>query len=295
MPRIVVFIANLIPSQTKCTKRVRRLTKTQDGIQTTLDGRQTSNCGVRVTLEKYARLELGKKDVQTEHNSKSPEHRRISDMNQKERVMIPTVIVGCGGHGRVIADILRACGQPPAGFLDDGSTSQFVDGVTVIGSSSLLDDNSFLLEHSIIVGIGDAAVRRRLARRVLASGGQLGRAIHPHAVLAGDVTVGDGSVVMAGAIINIGSRIGRFAVVNTGAILDHDNVVEDGAQIAPGCCLAGCVWSCADAFVGTGASVIPRITVGARAVVGAGSAVIRDVEADTMVAGCPAVLKRRLV
>jgi sugar O-acyltransferase (sialic acid O-acetyltransferase NeuD family) len=213
-------------------------------------------------------------------------------MKQGKNAPMPLVVVGCGGHGRVIADILRAGGGPPIGFLDDGGTSGIADGVPVIGSSSLLDDKGFLREHHVIVGVGDVAVRRRLALRVLAAGGRLGRAVHPRAILADNVPIGDGSVVMAGAIVNVGSRIGRFAIINTGAILDHDNVVEDGVQIAPGCSLAGRVWCCADAFVGTGASVIPGICIGERAVVGAGATVIRDVEADTMVAGCPAVRKR---
>ena len=99
---------------------------------------------------------------------------------------------------------------------------------------------------------------------------------------------------MAGVVINTGSRIGRFAVVNTGATVDHDNLIEDGVHISPGCHLAGNVICRADAFIGTGTSIIPRIEIGARAVIGAGAAVISDVPRDVLAAGGPAVVKRRL-
>jgi acetyltransferase-like isoleucine patch superfamily enzyme len=96
---------------------------------------------------------------------------------------------------------------------------------------------------------------------------------------------------MAGVVINTGSRIGRFVIVNTGATVDHDNLIEDGVHISPGCHLAGNVICRADAFIGTGASIIPRIQIGARVVIGAGAAVISDVPPDVLAVGCPAVVK----
>jgi acetyltransferase-like isoleucine patch superfamily enzyme len=99
---------------------------------------------------------------------------------------------------------------------------------------------------------------------------------------------------MAGVVVNTGSRIGRFVIVNTGATVDHDNLIEDGVHISPGCHLAGNVICRADAFIGTGASIIPRIEIGARAVIGAGAAVISDVPSDVLAVGCPAVVKKHL-
>jgi sugar O-acyltransferase (sialic acid O-acetyltransferase NeuD family) len=205
-----------------------------------------------------------------------------------------TVIFGCGGHGRVIADILRCANAQITGFLDDRMLGGTVDGLAVIGDRTWLESTEFLIAHELIIGIGDNRIRRALSEQVLTRGGKLCRAIHPTAVLARDVEIGTGSVVMAGAIINTGSRIGRFAVVNTGAIVDHDNIVADGVHISPGCKLAGGVECGADAFIGTGASIIPRVRIGERAVIAAGSVVIGNVPVDVLVAGCPAVVKKSL-
>src|SRR6516164_411154 len=125
-------------------------------------------------------------------------------------------------------------------------------------------------------------------------GGRLAKAIHPASVIASDVSIGQGTVIMAGVVINTGSRIGRFAIVNTGATVDHDNLLEDGVHISPGCHLAGNVTCRADAFIGTGTSIIPRVQIGERAVIGAGAAVISDVPSDVLALGCPAAIKGRM-
>jgi sugar O-acyltransferase (sialic acid O-acetyltransferase NeuD family) len=200
------------------------------------------------------------------------------------------MIVGCGGHGRVIADIAECSGANVARFLDD-APSAAARKLKVTGP--VRDEVlRHLVTHRFVVGIGDSAKRRELSEFVLESGGELAILVHPSAILAADVEIGDGSVVMAGSVVNTGSRIGRFAVVNTGAIVDHDNTVEDNVHISPGCSLAGWVTCKRDAFIGTGATIIPRVVVGEGAYVAAGSTVIRDVPPDTLVAGCPAVAKK---
>jgi sugar O-acyltransferase (sialic acid O-acetyltransferase NeuD family) len=206
---------------------------------------------------------------------------------------LPIVIFGCGGHGRVVADTLRVGRAIVAGFLDDRPPASFINGIPVLGDSRCLERSDFLMTYAIIVAIGNVRVRRRFATLVLGRGGNLGTAIHNKAVIAQDVTIGDGSVIMAGAVINTGSRIGRFAIINTGATLDHDNLMEDGVHICPGCHLAGNVTCGADAFVGTGASVIPGVRIGARAVIGAGAAVTSDIPPDALAVGCPAMVKKR--
>src|SRR5262249_55274388 len=120
----------------------------------------------------------------------------------------------------------------------------------------------FAATHRFVVAIGDAAARRSVAEMVLAAGGELVTLIHPSAVIAPDVKIGHGTVIMAGAIINTGTMIGHFAIINTGAIVDHDTIVEDNVQIAPGCNLAGRVTCRRDCFIGTGATIIPRVVVG---------------------------------
>jgi sugar O-acyltransferase (sialic acid O-acetyltransferase NeuD family) len=194
----------------------------------------------------------------------------------------------------VVADTLQVAGAPLAGFLDDRPPGLVVNEIPVLGDRGCLEKAEFLTRYAVLIAVGDAGLRRKLALLVLKQGGRLAKAIHPRAVIAGDVSIGQGTVIMAGAVINTGSRIGRFAIVNTGATIDHDNIVEDGVHISPGCHLAGNVMCRADAFIGTGASVIPRVQIGERAIVGAGAAVISDVPPDVLAVGCPAAIKRRL-
>jgi sugar O-acyltransferase (sialic acid O-acetyltransferase NeuD family) len=204
----------------------------------------------------------------------------------------PLIIIGCGGHGRVVADIAKAAGQHVIGFLDDDPEAKKT-GRIILGTvrGTLLQ---YIDGHQLVVAIGTNSIRRDICERILVAGGQLGTLVHPTAIIAPDVSIGVGTVIMAGAIINTGSTIGRFSVVNTGAILDHDNVVEDNVHISPGCSLAGGVVCRRDSFIGTGASISPRVVIGENAVIAAGAAVIRHVEPSTLVAGCPAVEKKRL-
>ncbi|MGA8610325.1 MAG: NeuD/PglB/VioB family sugar acetyltransferase, partial [Xanthobacteraceae bacterium] len=183
------------------------------------------------------------------------------------------IIVGYGGHGRVTADIARALGEPPSAFLDDKPAAVTADAV--ISGPIRKEIPRHITTHRYVVAIGATAIRRELSEMILAAGGELAILVHPTAIIAPDVTIGGGTVIMAGAIVNIGTRIGRFAVVNTGAILDHDNVVEDNVHISPGCSLAGRVTCSRDSFIGTGASIIPRVIVGEGAIVAAGSTVIK--------------------
>jgi len=194
----------------------------------------------------------------------------------------------------VVADTLKVARAPLAGFLDDRPPASSINEIPVLGDRGCLEQREFLKNYAILIAIGEARLRRQLALLVLDRGGRLAKAIHPSAVIASDVSIGQGTVVMAGVVINTGSRIGRFAIVNTGATVDHDNLIEDGVHISPGCHLAGTVICRADAFIGTGASIIPRTKIGARAVIGAGAAVISDVPPDVVAAGCPAVVKKPL-
>lgn len=204
----------------------------------------------------------------------------------------PLKIVGCGGHGRVVADIARALNEPISGFLDDNVAA--APGNLCVEGPILALLPLLVGSHRFVVGIGDAEARRRIVNLVLSIGGELTTLIHPNAVIAPDVTIGAGTVVMAGAIVNTGTQIGCFAVINTGAIIDHDNTIEDNVQVAPGCRLAGGVKCKPNAFIGTGATIIPHITIGEGAYVAAGATVITDVSPHTLVAGCPAVKKRDL-
>lgn len=204
-----------------------------------------------------------------------------------ERVMV----VGAGGHAKVVIDVLRAAGHEVAALFDDNAAlhGQLFRGVPVVGSSADVEAHAARtgLRH-FLVAIGHNAVRLAIGRRLEAAG-LVGLAVaHPSAVLAPDVRLGPGTVVMPGACLNAETRIGAHAIVNTGARVDHDGVLDDGVHLAPGVVLCGNVSVGELAFVGAGTIVIPGMRIGARASVGAAAAVVRPVADDNKVKGVPA-------
>jgi sugar O-acyltransferase (sialic acid O-acetyltransferase NeuD family) len=208
--------------------------------------------------------------------------------------MTKIIGLGAGGHARVVLDIVRSMGAfEIVGLVDrdPALTGKAIDGAVVIGTEELLPE--FLakgIRHFFIGvgGVGDNAVRAQLFARVCGLGFTPVRAIHPRAVIAASATIGEGSVVMAGAIVNPGAVVGVDTIVNTGAILDHDCQIGDHVHIAPGVTLSGNVSVGAYSHVGTGASVKQGVTIGSNTVVGAGAVVVRDLPDNVTAVGIPA-------
>jgi len=206
------------------------------------------------------------------------------------------LIVGAGGHGQVVADILQeACRHgadaEPVGFLDDDRSlwGQTVLGLPVLGAVA---DLPAMPHDAVIVAIGDNAVRWRLLCGLRASGVRLTSAVHPSAVIAQGARLGAGVAVCAGVIVNTGSIIGDRVILNTACTVDHHNCIGDCAHIAPGAHLAGRVVVGEGALVGIGSSVTPGRRIGQWATVGAGAVVIRDVPAGSVAVGVPARVRR---
>ena len=202
------------------------------------------------------------------------------------------VVVGAGGHARVVADVIRLTGEFELhGFLDTENAErrgEEYEGSQVLGGHEMLSDLKRDGVTHAAVAIGDNHARLRIGQELEAMGFQLPALVHPAATVSANVRLDAGSVVFAGAIINPATTIGRCAIVNTAASVDHDCTVGDGAHVGPGAHIAGWVTVGAGALVGVGAAVRPRITIGRDAIVGAGAAVISDVEPGTTVAGVPA-------
>lgn len=205
----------------------------------------------------------------------------------------PLVIIGNGGHARVVADICRAGGREVAGFLDRDVGAAATGGRVVLGGDEVLDAHGFASDHEFVIAIADQRIRRRLGELVRAKGGSLATVVHPAAVVASDVTIGAGVVIVAGAVVNPGVVLGDLVIVNTGATVDHDCRLAAGVHVGPGAHLTGGVVCGEDALVGAGAVVIPGRTIGARAVIGAGSVVLSDVADDVTVVGSPARSARK--
>jgi sugar O-acyltransferase (sialic acid O-acetyltransferase NeuD family) len=205
--------------------------------------------------------------------------------------MTDIFIVGAGGHGRVVLDIVRSGKHfNPVGFLDNNARlhGRRVDGLPVLGGMERLDD---LRQRGIgggIVAIGDNGARRELAGTAEEHGFTLVNAVHPAAQLASSVALGKGVVIAAGAVICAHCQIGDYAIINTGAIVDHESMIGMAVHVCPGVRLAGHVTVDSGAFIGIGSTVVQNIRIGFEAVVGAGAVVVRDVDPMTTVVGVPA-------
>lgn len=206
-----------------------------------------------------------------------------------------TVIMGAGGHAKVIIDILEETGgvnirgcvlnEPnrtailkyPVLGTDDDLPALFADGAT----------------HAF-VAVGDNRLRKRLVEKVRGFGYCLINAISPRAIISPRASIaGEGIAVMPGAILNVDTKLSTGVIVNTGASLDHDCDIAPFAHIAPGCSLAGCVDVGEGAFLGTGTKVIPQIRIGQWATIGAGSVVVRDIAPYSWAKGVPATVYRK--
>lgn len=204
------------------------------------------------------------------------------------------VILGAGGHGKVVLDILRASSEHNVvGFLDAdrslaGST---VGGVPVIGAMNLLPKLRQQREIAgAIVAIGDNRTRRSCAAVVAEHGVELINAIHPAAILSPTATIGRNVVIAAGAVVCVDARIADSVIINTSAVIDHEAEVGEAAHITPGALIAGRAQIGAGAFIGLGAKIIQCLKVGDESIIGAGSVVIRDIPARVTAVGVPATV-----
>ena len=203
----------------------------------------------------------------------------------------PVIVLGSGGHARVLLDVLLLQQVDVIGLVDPRvNRGDNVLGVNILGGDeavlAYLSDEVELVNG--VGSIGEAAPRRLLYEKFKKAGFSFASVVHPSAVIAGGVHLEEGAQVMAGVVIQPGSSIGRNAIVNTRAVVDHDCFVGDHAHVAPGATLSGGVRVGSEAHVGTGAAVIQGIRIGERSIVGAGAAVIGDVPAGATVAGVPA-------
>lgn len=200
------------------------------------------------------------------------------------------VIIGGGGHARVLFDALRLTGVEVIGCVAKESPALLPDGLKFLGGDDVLaglDRKRILLAN----GVGSIArpiLKSEIFLRFSASGYRFVTVVHPSAVVASDVMAAEGVQIMAGVIVQPGCRLGEGVLLNTGAVVDHDCEIGRHTHIAPGAVLSGGVKIGESCHLGTGARVIQGISIGNCSVIGAGSVVLRDVGSDACVSGVPA-------
>lgn len=193
------------------------------------------------------------------------------------------IIVGAGGHGKVITDNALKNGYETICFVDDQAQGE-VMGFPIIGVCADLEKLNDG-KTDFVIGIGNNTVRKKIAQRYEINWVTI---IHPSAQIAFNVKIGKGTVVMANAVINACATVSEHCIINTGAIIEHDNVIENYVHISPNAVLGGTVRVGTGTHIGIGSTVINNVAVGADCVIGAGAVVVKNILKSGTYVGIPA-------
>lgn len=200
-------------------------------------------------------------------------------MEKKKRISI----YGASGHGKVVLDILNSTKEYKLGYVfDDDETLKSFKNCNI----DISLDVKKLQEFPLVFTIGNNRTRKEIVEKIKHRVAP--PMIHSNAVKSPSAIVGDGTVVMAGAVINADVKIKKHVIVNTGAVVEHDCLLDDYVHISPNAALAGDVHVGEGCHIGIGAQVIQGIKIGKWTTIGAGAVVIRDVPDGATAVGNPA-------
>lgn len=215
----------------------------------------------------------------------------ILDLRKTSKSTMKIVVYGTGGHAKVVLDAIEKSGAyTVVGLVDDNVklAGEMRAGYRVLGGSAILQRLIVEGVKGMIVAIGDNLRRRAVFDVARAAGFELIAAIHPSSLLGNRVTIGAGSVLIAGVVVNVDAEIGDNVIVNTSASVDHECRIGAHVHLSPGVRLAGRVTVGELTHIGIGAVVLPNLIIGKHCIVGAGSVVREDVPDGMVVAGNPA-------
>ncbi|MFG0216185.1 acetyltransferase [Brevibacillus porteri] len=203
--------------------------------------------------------------------------------------MMPIIVLGGGGHAKVVIEILQFQGEEVIGFTDPQPKS-IILGIPWIGNDQMVEkySSSNVLLVNGLGSVGDNTRKREAFLFWKEKGFSFAKAIHPSAIVSPHAVLQEGVQVMAGAVIQPGTYIDSNSIINTRAVIEHDTRIGKHVHIAPGAVLSGSVTVEDDAHIGTGAAVIQGMTIGRNSLVGAGAVVVKHVQANTKVSGVPA-------
>ncbi len=196
------------------------------------------------------------------------------------------IILGAGGHGRVVADIaLKSRRWKQIAFLDDDSSLQSFLGINVIGAMNSMEQ--YLENCEVFVAVGNNKIRQKVFIDLEEMGAKIPTIIHPDSSIGSNVTIGKGTVIMPGVVINCNSTIGKGCIINTCASVDHDNIICDYVHLSPGVHTAGTVQVGKGTWIGICASIRNDIQIVDNCIIGAGTVVVKDIMESGTYVGNP--------
>lgn len=202
------------------------------------------------------------------------------------------LILGGGGHARVLIDALKCLQRDIIGITDP---NPIMYGRTIMGIPVIGDDKAVMRYPSesieLVNGLGSVGCisrHKRLFVEFKDKGYTFATVIHPFAVIASDAQLSEGTQIMAGVVIQTGSYIGQNTIINTMVSVDHDCRIEDHSHLAPGATLSGDVSVGHGTHIGAGATIIQGISIGSNSLIAAGSVVIGNIGDNKKVKGVPA-------
>ncbi|MFP8643699.1 acetyltransferase [Priestia aryabhattai] len=206
--------------------------------------------------------------------------------------MAKLLILGAGGHGKVVSEIAQLMKQwEEISFLDDREDVSEVLGISIVGKLADLPALRSQYEYAF-VAIGSNTARLKWTGKLSRHGFKIPILMHPSSTVSAKSSIEEGTVIMAGAVINPDTRIGRSCIINTTSTVDHDCLLQDGVHISPGSHLGGTVTVGERAWICIGATIINNVNIGCDSVIAAGAVVTKDVPNNALVAGVPAVIKK---
>lgn len=202
------------------------------------------------------------------------------------------IIIGAGGHGKVVADIAdKQGGYGSICFLDDGKRDDFI--YPILGGVDAIE--KFVKNSDFFVAIGNADTRKKITEKIRKAKGKIVSLFHPNAVIGANVVCGEGVVVMAGAVINSSSKIGNGVIINTCSSVDHDCIIGDYTHISVGAHIAGNVKIGDNTWISAGAIVINNLEIVNDCIIGAGAVVVKNINESGKYMGVPAKKKEATI
>lgn len=186
------------------------------------------------------------------------------------------VIIGASGHGKVIADIIKANNDEVVGFLDDDASKKPLDKIS---------DYTKYIDYEFVIAIGDSNIREKLSKELKC---KWYTAIHPSAVISPSAKIGEGTVIMPEVVINADAIIGKHCIINTRAVVEHDNNIGNYSHISVGAKLGGTTNIGKSCWIGIGATVSNNITICDNVIIGAGAVVVDNITEPGTYVGVPA-------